>query len=181
VLLDKRISTTHSTARQQLDRALTKLIERSNAFQLKTVLHPFQQLCLSLDDTDAKSDILEFIEGAFQRFMQKPFPYFDKVSSFSLVNEDVVTLSPILITLIRQWEYLMKNKPSEQVRVITSWLCDFVFRLVIIGEDLKAIEVLIDKREGEQKEMLDELRHDINNWNGSGSATIVRYFANEFD
>ena len=177
VLLDKRVSTEHSIARRQLDSALMKLVERSNAFQSKTTLHPFPHLCLCLDDVkSSRSNVLDFIEGSFQKFMQMPYSYFDEVALLSRSGEKIVPMSPILITLFRQWEYLeTRNEKSENFDVITNWLCDFIIRLVVIGEDADAICSLTHPREGSSgRELLETLEEDICHWTAIHEATPTR-------
>jgi hypothetical protein len=177
VLLEKRVSTGHSIARRQLDSALIKMVERSNAFQSTTTLRPFSQLCLSLDDLkSSQSEVLDFIENSFQRFMQMPYSYFDEVASLS-PNDKIATLSPILTTLFRQWEYNEKrNEKSEYFNVVTDWLCDFIVRLVIIGEDDRAICKLTQQpRKGNRRrEFAKTLEVDICRWTGIHGPSLTR-------
>jgi hypothetical protein len=151
VLLKKHATTPHPLAKRQLESALEHLLRRSTAFQSVTVIHPSYELCWALDDVIKNPEpeqqletILDFIDESFSRFMQKPYPYYDEVAALFPTEEGIDLFSCILVTFTRQLQYISdRGKSPEKLTYITEWFCNFVFRLVIIGEEPNAIMRLL--------------------------------------
>jgi hypothetical protein len=173
-LLEKRLSSLHQSAERQLDLALEKLVQRSNAFQSTTVLRPLQQLCLALEDTveslgsvQSVDVVIDFIEESFVRFMgpQQLYSFYDETAALIPKDQSVDKLSCILVTFARQWEH--KHKTEKHIAVVTEWLCNFLFRLVIIGENADAILALVSSMDENGRRTvngLTRLQDDIRYW-----------------
>ena len=150
VLLKKHAMTPHPLAKRQLESALEHLLHRSTAFQSITIIHPSHELCWAVDDVIKNPEheqqletVLDFVDESFARFMQKPYPYYDEAAAL-FPAEGVELFSCILVTFTRQLQYISdKWKASEKLAYIAEWFCNFVFRLVIIGEEPNAIMQLL--------------------------------------
>ena len=175
-LLKKHLSSVLQLAERQIDVALEKLVRRSNAFQSITVIRPLQQLCQALEDT-AKSlgsdqtieVVIDFVEESFMRFLgpQQLYSFYDEAAALIPKGQSVNSLSCILVTFARQWEYKYKSKNDSHLAVITEWLCNFLLRLVIIGENSSAIGSLVasmDKDGTRKVKELARLQDDIRFW-----------------
>lgn len=187
-LLRKRVSTYNILVRQQVDVTLEKLIQHSNAFQSVTVVRPLSQMCRVLDGMvgDSMSDrgleaVLEFIEQSFSRFMQSPYPFLDEAVSLHSQGERIDIFSSVLVTCARQWIYLRTKESMvnlTDLTLITEWFYHVLIRLVIVGENSRAILKLleiIDKNCIEGNERISRLRDDILRWvltSSNGNNTV---------
>lgn len=175
VLLKKHVMTPHPLAKRQLESALEHLLHRSTAFQSITVIPPSHELCWALDDVvdnlepERQLDtVLDFIDESFSRFMLKPYPYYDEVAAL-FPTEGVELFSCILVTFTRQLQYVSdKRKRPEKLSHIAEWFCNFVLRLVIIGEEPNAIMQLLSSFTAEMDRQMSgniiRLRDNIARW-----------------
>jgi hypothetical protein len=174
-LLKKRISTRNELARQQMEYALDKLIERSNAFQTVTVIHPLVEMCRALDDTAADLEpdasleiVVEFIEYSFSQFTRKPYSIFDQATSLTTQQQGLDTFSTILVMFAQQWKYMKLNEVDmRKFSILTEWFCNFVVRLVVIGEDSNNIIALLEnmnKDADSRNQKISQLLESVSRW-----------------
>jgi len=175
-LVEKRLSSPHQFARRQIDMALEKLVQRSDAFQSTTVIRPLQQLCLAVEDTienlgsvQTVEVIIDFVEESFMRFMgpQQVYSFYDETAALIPKGQSVDSLSCIVVTFARQWEHKHKTEKDDNLAVVTEWLCNFLFRLVIVGENADAILALVsnmDKSGSRTVKNFARLQEDIRYW-----------------
>jgi len=174
-LLEKRLLSPHHFAGRQIDMALENLVRRSNAFQSATVIRPLRQLCLALEDTvenlgsvQTVEVVIDFVEESFVRFMgpQQLYSVYDEIAALVPKGKSVDHLSCILVTFARQWEHKHKTQKDQHLAVVTEWLCNFLFRLVIIGENADAILALVNSmgKIGTRTVDLVRLQDDIRYW-----------------
>jgi hypothetical protein len=136
-------------------------------------------MCQAFDDTvnnlgpnQRVDSIIDFIEESFIRFMgpQQHYSFFDETASLIPKGQSADSLSCILVTFARQWQY---NRRSVNDSRLCEWLCNFLFRLAIIGENAAAIVELIKNldNEGGQDEINDfaQLLEDIQYWAQRGN------------
>jgi hypothetical protein len=168
-------------------------VERSDAFQSITVVRPIFELCESLEEVTINDEsvgpletVLEFIEESFARFMKSPYAVFDGAATLVPPSEGVNTLSCILVTLVRQWQYAKENETdSDKFNVITKWFLDFLLRSALIGENSTALLALVDslnttvqpnaERRGPVLADCFRLREDIDSWTSISFASQISY------
>jgi len=185
-LLEKRLSSSQRLAVRQIDLALEKLVQRSNAFQSMTVLRPLQQLCLAIEDTtesfgagECVEILIDFVEESFIRFMgPQQYLFYDETAALVPSGQNFESLSCILVTFARQWEY--KHKIQKDLVVITAWLCNFLFRLLIVGENPEAILALVVSMDrpgtGAVKELA-RLQDDVRYWMHVSDSALETVFS----
>jgi len=153
LLLDKRMSIEWVYARRQLDLAVEKLLDRTDAFQSITTLAPLSQLFLALDalkdDDIAQLQLpltLSFIDGSLSQFMLKRYHFIDEARSLDVRDEINSTISFAVLAFRNQWRMLMTNKAeAERLRAISRWLVDFLVRLYYVGENPTIISAFISE------------------------------------
>jgi hypothetical protein len=94
---------------------------------------------------------------------QQLYSFYDEIAALVPKGKSVDNLSCILVTFARQWEHKHKTQKDQHFAVVTEWLCHFLFRLVIIGENPDAILALVSKI-GTRTVDLVRLQDDIRYW-----------------
>jgi hypothetical protein len=181
VLLKRRTLTIQSFSKRQLDGALERLSQRSDAFQSTTVIRPLSQIAEALEhivQTSAYRDsldvVLDFIDESLSRFLQRPYSFFDEAASLIRQDCNRHTFSCVLVSFGRQWQYTVdKEKDPEKVYLITEFFFDLLFRVAIIGENLDALVALIGTLKTNStvdgKSRIETLRRRILGWMLSGN------------
>ena len=131
-------------------------------------------MCLALEDTveifgagEPVEILIDFVEESFIRFMgtQQLYSFYDETAALISKGQSFESLSCILVTFVRQWEY--KHKTQKDLAVVTAWMCSFLSRLVIIGENPEAILALvasIDRPDTGAVKELARLQDDVRYW-----------------
>jgi len=140
-------------ARRELDLAVEKLLDRTEAFQSITTVPPLSQLFLALDalkDDDIPqlqlAPVLSFLDGSLSQFMLKRYYFIDEGLSLDVRDEINSTISFAVLAFRHQWRMLMTNKAeAERLRAISRWLVDFLVRLYYIGENPNIISAFISE------------------------------------
>ena len=153
LLLDKRMSIEWVYARRQLDLAVEKLLDRTEAFQSITTVPPLSQLFLALDalkDDDIPqlqpAPVLSFVDGSLSQFMLKRYCFIDEGLSLDVADEINSTISFAVFAFRHQWRMLRTNKAeTERLCAISRWLVDFLVRLYYIGENPIIISAFISE------------------------------------
>lgn len=96
---------------------------------------------------------------------QQLYSFYDETATLIPKGQSFESLSCILVTFARQWEY--KRNTQKDLTVITAWMCSFLLRLVIIGENPEAILALVasmDRPDTGAVEELARLQDDVRYW-----------------
>lgn len=160
------------SARHQLDSAVEKLLDRSNAFQSVTIVPSQSQLFLSLDsskDDNARVQIypaLSFIDESLSQFMLKQNSFIDKALSLGLRNELNSTLSLSVLAFRHQWRMLKDKANMNVISAVSRWLIDFLVRLYYVGENPDILSAFVEDIEnGHPKTRSNPVRQGEWLWN----------------
>jgi hypothetical protein len=183
VLLKRRTLTSQSFSKRQLDEALERLSQRSDALQSTTAIRPLSQIAEALEHIVQTSDysesldvVLNFIDESFSRFLQRPYSFFDEAASLTRQDHKIQTFSCVQVSFARQWQYTVhKEKDPEKVYLITEFFFDLLFRAAIIGESPDALVALVGTLKTsitvKGKSPIANLRQRILGWMSSGNTS----------
>ena len=174
ILLKMRAVSGNFYARRAVDKLVERAMQRSGAFQSLTVISPLSELCQLVsfrkDDSEMVDWIIDFLDESLARFVRQPYGFFDECAkSVALDPERLNKLSPILMTVMHQWRYIAEKEPqSIKFTAISTWLCEYLAHLAIIGEDHAAIEAMLGfLLKGNRVSISPELwvlLQDVQNW-----------------
>ena len=177
--MKRRTLTTQSFSKRQLDEALERLSQRSDAFQSTTVIRPLSQIAEALEHIVQTSDysesldvVLDFIDESLSRFLQRPYSFFDEAASLNRQDRNRNTFSCVLVSFGRQWQYTVdKEKDPEKVYLITEFFFDLLFRASIIAESPDALVALLGTLKTNStvdgKSRIENMRQRILGWMSS--------------
>lgn len=170
---------------KQIPLLLKKIVRENAILQFTTQLNALDALVITLrndGDWTASKCLFDFLDDCIGRLVRRPIAYQDALDEIVASQEEKNTknhgpVSLLLLPLVEQWPFLVKNKPEEADNV-AEWLVRFSNALNTIHEDQTILSHLLQKLANtaqKDKRIADIFTHALKN-SASNVFTIPHHF-----
>ena len=117
-------------------------------------VHSFDILLLTLQDhkqRHASESFFEFFDNCLLRCLRKPVKYYDDLTALVLASKPNIgevsdcNINLLLVTILDQWPYIVKQAPPLVIREIIEWLGRYLNISMHTGSDKTVLSKIRDK------------------------------------